>query len=153
MRPRNELLLWLLFLTALYLLVRTARAEEAPCRRDGEHVICTVAGLKVLTDRILDTDVSLRTCQEQLRDAQGRMIACDKDCAVRAPVVPPAPAEPRVSAPASAAKVLTGASLVAIGATGLTLAAALMDVSGDWRAGLATVGVISLSIGVVMVLP
>lgn len=152
MRLRTEAVLWLLFLTVLYLLVRTARAEEPPCRRAGADVICTATGLKVLTDRIIDTDAALKGCRRELTDAQGRVTTCRQDCEALSTPVPPAPITV-TPVPTSATKAVTGAALVAIGAAGVVLASTLLDVGVDWRAGLATAGVASISLGVVLVLP
>lgn len=143
---------WLLFLLALYLLVRcgNARAEE-PCRRVDGTVVCSAVGFKALTDTLIDTEVALQQCRGEVGDLRGRITACRKDCAA---IVPPVPVAPPVApSPRSALPAVSGAAMVAIGAAGVVLATTLTQVGGDWRAGIATAGIASLSVGVVLVLP
>lgn len=140
---------WLLLLVSLYLLVRCSNAKaEPPCRRDGASVVCTEPGFKVLTDKLVDLQTDLGSCQRGLRDAQGRMTSCREECPLLSP-----PASPEVVPAGSPTKAVSGAALVAVGAASVVLATTLSQVGGDWRAGLATLGVAGLSIGVVLVLP
>lgn len=151
MRPLTEVLGWLAFCLSLYLLVRCAQAADGPpCHHDGGNVVCTKAGFKVLTDKLIDGQTRARQCELALEDATSRTVECRHDCESLVPPVTVAPPKPQ---PVSALPAVSGASLVAISSAAVVLATVLSTWAPESRATLAVAGVTGLSLGVVLVLP
>lgn len=130
-------------------LAAPARADEPPCRKDGDRVSCSADGFKVLTDLVVQHRSRADKCELQLKDAQAdtadmttALHACQ---AALAAVPPPKP-------PPSATKPLLGYAAGVVGTMALVVALAV-DMPPTARAVVGATGIAGLGVGVVLVVP
>ena len=149
MTERQEsFLIWaLVTLFAMLLLTSVAAADEAPCRPDGDRVICNRAGFDVLVRKLVDAkaegeklSIMLDVSKKDADDAHKAL----ETCLSRPEPKPPEPVSAQraiapVVAAALGAAVLVGSVSADIGSTGRTVGVVV---------GLAAVGA-----GIVLALP
>ena len=126
-----------------------ARADDAPCRRDGDRVSCTADGFKTLTNLVVEHRARADKCELRLVDAKKDtedMVAALHACEAALAAVPP-PEPPR-----SPMRPLIGYALGVVGASALTVAL-LASVDATPRAVIGTLGLASVAGGAVLVLP
>lgn len=149
MTERQEsFLIWVLvFIAAIGLTASVAVADEAPCRPDGDLVICKRAGFDVLVKKLIDSKaeseklvIKLEAMTKDADDAHKAL----ETCLSRPEPKPPEPVSAQraiapVVAAALGAAVLVGSVSADIGSTGRTVGVVV---------GLAAVGA-----GIVLALP
>ena len=126
-----------------------ARADDAPCRREGDRVSCAADGFKKLTDLVVEHRARADKCELRLVDA----LADTKDVEVElhacraalAAVPPPAP-------PKSPVKPLLGVGAAVVGTVLLSVSLAA-DLPETFRLPLAGVGLVGIGGAVVLVWP
>lgn len=131
---------------AILLVPMLAWADEAPCRRDGDNVVCQRDGFDKLVKKLIDEkaradvlDVKLTAVNADLAGLTASLTACES----KLPAVPPTP---------SATRVVVPVVLGAIGAAILTGSMAI-DLEASGRVAGAIVGLAAVSVGIVLALP
>lgn len=132
----------------LILMTGVAWADESPCRRDGDNVVCQRDGFDKLVKKLIDEkaradvlDVKLAEMTASRDDVTKAMAACE----ARPPVVLPPPVIP-------AWRTVTPVVLSAVGAAVLTTGVAI-DLGPTGRVTAAVVGLAAVGVGVVLALP
>ncbi len=138
-----------LVMAGLFLGPLAARAEDVPCRREGERVTCSSDGFKTLTDACVQSRADAKTCGIRLAEATkdvalhaASLEACQ---AALAAVPPPEP-------PRSPLRPLLGLGAGVVGAL-LASGALVATVPEGARFPLALAGVGLVAGGVVLVWP
>lgn len=126
-----------------------ARADDAPCRRDGDRVSCAADGFKKLTDLVVEHRARADKCEIRLVDA----LADAKDievelhaCQAALVAVPPCPPKK------SPVRPMLGVA-AAVAGTVLLSAGLMADVPGSVRLPLAGIGLVGIGGAIVLVWP
>lgn len=126
-----------------------ARADDAPCRRDGDRVSCTAEGFKTLTDLVVEHRARADKCELRLVDAKKDtedMVVALHACQAALAAVPPCPP------PKSPIKPLLGVA-AAVAGTVLLSVGLVADVPDSVRLPLAGVGLAGIGGSIVLVWP
>ena len=126
-----------------------AKAEEPPCRAEGDRVSCQRDGFKALTDACVQARADAKTCGLRLADAGKDAEALTVElgaCRAALAAVPPPPPPP------SATRPLVGYG-VGVASTVALLTAILAPLPDTARLALGGAGLVGLGGGVVLVLP
>lgn len=145
---QESFLIWaLVVLFAFLLTASVAVAEEAPCRPDGDRVVCNRAGFDVLVKKLIDAKASTETLSIKL-DAMTK----DADDAHKALEVCLSRPEPKPPEPVSAQRAVLPVVLGAVGASVLVGSIAA-DIGTSGRTIGAVVGSALVGAGIVLALP
>lgn len=126
-----------------------ARADDAPCRREGDRVSCTTEGFKTLTDLVVEHRARADKCELRLADAKKDtedMVAALHACEAALAAVPPCPP------PKSPVRPMLGVA-AAVAGTVLLSAGLVADVPGSARLSLAGAGLVGIGGSIVLVWP
>lgn len=132
----------------LILMINVAWADEAPCRRDGDNVVCQRDGFDKLVKKLIDEkaradvlDVRLTEMTASRDDVTKAMLACES----KPPVVVPPPVKPTWQA--------VGPVVLSIVGSGVLGVVAMMDGATTGRAVGAVVGFLSVGAGLYWAIP
>lgn len=136
-------------LLTLLSLTRSARADEPPCRRDGDRVSCTADGFKKLTEVAIQAKADAKSCEVRLeaaRDAGKTLEESVEACRGALAAVKPCPPLP------NAKVVLGGYGLGVFGALAMA-AGAVLPIPDAARMALGLSGIGLVAAGAVVVWP
>lgn len=144
---------WLIVLVVLGLVVfpLVALSEEAPCRADGDTVVCQRAGFDTLVKKFLDTKAALEKCVLEAESRTADMKVLDARLALALSERDAARAEVEVwkTRPFPKAKMFAAVGLGALG--GLAGVGATQVQSDAAAVGLGGLSLVSVAAAVVLV--